>query len=181
MWDGNWKRSWRRYVLYISYEPLSYALAPDENSYRHTPLFVLWDWIVCTACVHTAVCCMLSIGIKRERRTEVTDFCDGHICLACVWPWSPVCRSTCMSQQCSRSESSCTDWPEPLVRHTHRCLEEINTSAQEIKHRIKTKLLLASAKSSIFFLIFFFYYKPIQRVREWSSLKPVLHSHMVPR
>lgn len=65
----------------------------------------------------------------KDRCAEVTVLCAyGHMSLVCVWPQNPVCRSTCMSRQCWRSERSCTGWPELLVRHTHQCLEDINTS-----------------------------------------------------
>lgn len=73
------------------------------------------------------MCSRLCVAHCQYGWKEVTEFCDGHICWACVWPQSRVCRSTCTNRWCSRSVNSCTDWREVPVLHTHQCLEEIHT------------------------------------------------------
>lgn len=68
----DWKRSWQWHVFCTFHISQCYDLAPDENScflgslHTHSPLFVLWDknvWTACAGCL--CVCCILSIGINR--------------------------------------------------------------------------------------------------------------------
>lgn len=120
MWNGKWKRSWRWYVLYISYEPVLWFGSWWKVHCRHTAPRSHCE----TKCVcNTAVCVLHTVD--RDWHTEVTELCVGHMCLACV-PHSRVCRSTCMSRWCSHSERSCMDWYELLVLHTHQYLKKKN-------------------------------------------------------
>lgn len=107
-WSFLWM--WNEFFFSLLQGPPCYAWAPYANWYMdaHIPLMR-----VC------AVCSTLSTGRDGKRSTE---FCDGHICWASVWPWSRVCSSTCTSQRCSRSGRSCTDWREVPLLHTRRCL-----------------------------------------------------------
>lgn len=68
MWDGKWERSWQWYVLYISYEPLGYDLAPVEDSSFEVQCAHTVPCSYCEPEVHVqhvrgvCVCCILLIG-----------------------------------------------------------------------------------------------------------------------